>query len=390
MSETPSTNAIDLPRRTVRYGIGKAVSAVPEWHARQFMKLYDRFYYYSLSKEEKAVADRMRPALEKRAKALGWVATGAELAALVFGVTKGFQMLRDRQTLPGAVVPEPVIRPADIPVDPASVSHLDALKVPKTTKPFTGEVRQVRQTAGDGPMLLFRGSRVYPANDPFDTDFFRKDIPVPLECAIHPARSDRIVISVPGYAGSLDGFQRKYAKLAAYMQKNDIGAVLRTNNYTPFECLADAKARAALDYAAEFAQDICGRPDPELFGMGMSAGGGALAAIAHEYPALRRLLLINPSFDMPKDLIAHGLSRYTGELVILKGANDKLDPVIVPFLMDVAGKAVRKEVFTVAGADHNFSGKDAGRILSQAPLYAFARGVRPQFPVKNAGIVLYT
>ena len=43
----------------------------------------------------------------------------------------------------------------------------------------------------------------------------------------------------------------------------------------------------------------------------------------------------------------------------------------------------------IPNCDHQFKGEVNGRIMSQAPFYAFATGDKPAFPDPNGGIKLY-
>ena len=91
----------------ILYGIGKAIDRVPEWHARGFLKLYDKLYTSKLTGTEKAAADAIRPIIEKRAKTLGWIATGLEATVLTYLTAKGFSALKNK--LKGTVRPDAAV-----------------------------------------------------------------------------------------------------------------------------------------------------------------------------------------------------------------------------------------------------------------------------------------
>lgn len=57
---------------------------------------------------------------------------------------------------------------------------------------------------------------------------------------------------------------------------------------------------------------------------------------------------------------------------------------------NLATSASRRELFIIEHCDHNFRGEINGRIMSEAPFYAFATGERPNFPDPLGGMVLYT
>lgn len=67
------------------------------------------------------------------------------------------------------------------------------------------------------PIEIFRGIFPYGANDPDYKGGRELGTVVPLEVqlAIHPNKSGRIMINVPGIGGTIDGFSEKYKKIAA-------------------------------------------------------------------------------------------------------------------------------------------------------------------------------
>lgn len=396
-SQTKSPNGkilnstkIDRPNK-IAYGIGKAVKAVPEWHAKQFMNVYDKLYYNKLSNEEKKIAENLRPVIEKRAKVLGWVATGVEVATVAFGIAKGYEYFRKAKPSEiklNDITPKINVDVPSVTIPPSSSFVESATR--RNNHPFEGVVEKVKTRSSEGPMLIFRGRRIDRANDFTSPESYNREFPVDLEFAVHPLNSDRIIINIPGYAGTLDGYEHKYLTLAQHMQKQGLGAVVRSNNYMPYDFLPDAKARAAIEYAIVNAHMISGTNNPDIFMIGNSAGAGAVAAVAHEYPQIKRLMLWSPSFDMPKDMVADGLAKFTGEVLILRGANDEvLGPEGGRIYMDMAKNASKKQMFTFPKCGHYFEGEANGRILSQAPFFVFAKGERPVFPDPKAGIVLY-
>ncbi len=131
--------SVDTPTgiKRVFVGIGKAADSVPAWHAEKFMKLYDRFYYSGLTREQKKVTDRMRPVIEQRAKALGWIATGIEAAAVTYAAAKGYALLKERSARGPVRGPEPAAHlsaegtvtatVSALPKNPEPIPHADAM-----------------------------------------------------------------------------------------------------------------------------------------------------------------------------------------------------------------------------------------------------------------------
>lgn len=214
-----------------------------------------------------------------------------------------------------------------------------------------------------------------------------------LDIAIHPNTSGRIIINYPGFRGVIDGYQNKHKKLALYMQGEGLGAVVRGKGpgFEDFEGFTnDTQLRRMIDYSLENAEVISGAKRPEILLIGTSAGGGAVAAIAHNYEAVARILLMAPADNMGSEAITEGLKRFAGEVFIVIGRED--DVVGVESgqnFYDLATGASKREVFIIPNCDHNFRGQLNARIMSQAPFYAFARGGKPTFPDLQSGIVLY-
>lgn len=224
------------------------------------------------------------------------------------------------------------------------------------------------------------------------------DLPLPggslerkLFVAIHPARATRIVVMIPGCNGSLDGYERKYAKLASYWVESGLGAVVRTGNPMipglPYEQVCQATLRGVVLGALARAQEICGAASPEVLLVGWSAGASAIAAQAADLPQVEGALLFAPSGDAGEaDLIA-GLERYAGDLFVVAGADDEVVQDLPRHLFGLATRARRKEFVSLPDCDHQFRGAANGRVMSQVPLWAFAGA--EAFDDPKGGIHLY-
>lgn len=244
------------------------------------------------------------------------------------------------------------------------------------------------------PMKTYEGTFIHPSND---KDFQRgkflgKEFPIKFELAIHPNNSKRIILNVPGLQGDIDGYADKYKKLAMHMQKNNLAGVVRTKGHSVSGYLPDVLPRAAMQYIRENAFSICGEPEPEVYLMGFSAGASAVAAIAHEYPEIKGILLYAPSGDMEEKNIKKGLKNFSGDVCIIQGEDDEIvGPEAGRAFHRFATGAKSKELFMIPNCSHQFIGEANGRIMSEAPFYAFARNEsdKPVFPDPTGGIKLY-
>lgn len=232
-----------------------------------------------------------------------------------------------------------------------------------------------------------------PSNDPEfqDGKFLGKPFPLELDIAIHPNDSGRIIINYPGAYGDIDGYNQKYKKLAAYIQDKKLGAVIRSGNDLSAGYTWDTDLRQMLKYAQEHAKEICGKDDPEIYLMGFSAGASAIAAVAHDYESIvPKVLLFAPSGDTGEQAVRKGLGIYKGEVYIVIGQDDDVVGVDAgKTFYDIASSATHRELKVIPNCDHQFRGETNGRIMSQAPFWAFAQGEKPPFPLPFAGIRLY-
>lgn len=211
----------------------------------------------------------------------------------------------------------------------------------------------------------------------------------PVKLAIHPNLSRRIIVNVPGTRGEIDGYAEKYKILAHHMQSQGLGAVVRTgNDFTGFR--ADVNLNAALEYAKEHAVEICGEPEPEILLMGFSAGASAIAARAHYHSQVSKILLGAPATSMDNISVRDGIAKFNGEVYIIIGdSDDNVGTQSGQIIFDWATSASHKELLVLPNCDHQFRGEGNGRIISEAPFYAFAKGEKPLFPDPKGGIKLY-
>lgn len=242
------------------------------------------------------------------------------------------------------------------------------------------------------PIRTFSGVTKAKCDDPeFRAGhFLGQEVSVNVELVTHPNTSGRIIVNVPGALGDIDGYAEKFKKLAHYIQSAELASVVRTGNDFLAGFLPDLSLRTALEYAKTHAWEICGKYDPEILLMGFSAGASAIAADAHEYPQVTSILLYAPSGDMPDQMIQNGLQEFNGNVCIVIGENDDVvGPQAGKTFYDLATGAQHRELIYVPSCDHQFRGEANGRIMSEAPFYAFAMDDRPKFPDPTGGIKLY-
>src|SRR5262249_15384275 len=205
-----------------------------------------------------------------------------------------------------------------------------------------------------------------------------------VELAAHPATCARLVIISPGLNATRDGESRhftqahpfRYRHLAERLRSEGVAAVLRIANppcgyYGDGQVAVDRLARV-LDYALAHAQALCGQRCPELCLLGFSAGAGAVAALAGDYPP-QPLLLIAPSGDVGPRRIIAGLKEYAGQLVLLVGEQDEVVGRDAACLFDEISPAARpKQVLFVPDCDHFFTRPDHDQLLEETSLRVFA------------------
>lgn len=217
-----------------------------------------------------------------------------------------------------------------------------------------------------------------------------------IPVTVHRNNTGVVIINSHGLGGLKDGYNNKYLKIAQLLTGLGVGSVVRyQSSLFPFAfqdvnmtfLLLD-NLRAVIEYCLDEAMLLCGSDIPEIYLAGFSAGASTSAAIAHEYPQVKKMLLISPSADVGTEVLRKGLSNYRGELYITLGDNDYVvGPEAAKTLADWATKAEFKKVVVVPNCDHQFAGERNGRILSKAYLWAFKDD--QTYPSPEGGILLY-
>ena len=223
-------------------------------------------------------------------------------------------------------------------------------------------------------------------------EFYGKQFPLKFEVKIHPTSSGIIVVNYPGYNGDIDGYNNKYGAQADFIQEQNLGSVVRSGNHHwagfEFDQSTQDDLKHIVDYSIKNAREICGSEDPSIYLMGFSAGASAIAAIAHEYTQIPKILLMAPSGDAGQEAVTEGLKKFGGEVYIAIGENDDVvGPEAGKKFYDMATGASLRELVMIPNCDHQFRGEVNGRIMSKSPFWAF--GGDKTFPSPEGGMKLY-
>ena len=236
-----------------------------------------------------------------------------------------------------------------------------------------GYLRIRRHVRLDSEDELAKSYLLFSGESPSDKEI---ELP-PLELAIHPNKSGKIVVASPGANNPIDGFGED----CGYGIQQSIGAAVRTANRFPSDLqgqLGDKfrrfcgkvvkdTIRGAIRYSLEHAEEISGSKEPELYLVGYSAGGSGVAAVAHEFPQAGKILLMAPSGDTGQDAF-EGIAKYQGHVTVLVGGEDHLLNGGIRYFMS-AEKARSRCIRIIKGCGHQFTGHHDQ--FDQAPLWAF-------------------
>lgn len=203
--------------------------------------------------------------------------------------------------------------------------------------------------------------------------------------------SPRVIINYPGAGGSINGYNDKYSKIGKVAALSHLGSFVQMPNLRRSGSYAEslrADLLAVTSFIREHSLELFSHAEPELCLAGISAGGGAVAAVAEEVEA-KKILLVAPSSDAGITEIVTGISKYSGELYIAVGDWDSIvSPESSKFLYKQATNASRRELCVIPNCDHQFRGTDNGSILSKAYWWAFAE-YETDFPFPGGGLLLY-
>src|SRR3989344_1351842 len=98
---------------------------------------------------------------------------------------------------------------------------------------------------------------------------------VVIEVAVHPSPdAQAIIINYPGYLGSIDGYNKKYATIADHLSQKKVGAVVRMANtlwpHINYRQSVLDDLRAVIRYTLGHAAEMCATATPDIYLMGFS------------------------------------------------------------------------------------------------------------------------
>ncbi len=208
---------------------------------------------------------------------------------------------------------------------------------------------------------------------------------VKLDFAIHEHASDTVVLICPGACEPLKGRVIEYATLAETIADAGIGAVVRYND--PYDRHCDyaefllEKLRRIIEFTQESSLHFCSTSTPKLRIIAYSSSAGAAAALACEYDNIETLLLIAPSFDVPRERVLPTYERFQGNVRVLVGEQDQ---VVLPqqafWYYERSANANSREYVEVPGCGHAFKGLHNKSVLLRAPIWAFGKNRPADFP----------
>jgi dienelactone hydrolase len=213
-----------------------------------------------------------------------------------------------------------------------------------------------------------------------------------LGIAIHPYSNGIIIVNYPGITGDIDGFNNKYGKQADFIQEKGIGTVVRMGN-RDFSELSYPEGmiynfKFVLDHCLANGEELSGNKNPKLYLMGFSAGAGTIAAVASDYSAVEKILLMAPTEDAGEETVERGLGKFNGEVYIAIGDKDEIvGSHAGKIFYDLAKAAKIRKLEIIPNCNHQFFGEINGKIMSKAPLWAFAGDTT--FPSPDGGRKLY-
>ncbi len=173
-------------------------------------------------------------------------------------------------------------------------------------------------------------------------------VQVDMDIRVHPAKSDKIVIIIGGVDASVDGYKDKYAKMAQRITEKQGKAAVRFSNDFISSFHWEENLRHALKYVDEHAVPITGMASPEVEIVAHSAGASVALWLAHEYPQVTKMLLINTAAELGLNKILRGLARYKNKALLVFGS---LDNSLSKFQTVVPNHPL----IIIEGANHQFS-----------------------------------
>ncbi len=144
---------------------------------------------------------------------------------------------------------------------------------------------------------------------------------------IHHNRGKTIIINYPGRNETADGRGEEYIEIANSVRERCNVAFVRASNPSSESCdyrsMVKQNLRQIIEYVTSNSDDICGAAMPDIYLTGVSAGASAIAAIACEYPQVKKILLVRFSDEAGGEDVLSGLSLFAGESYTAPWLNDE-------------------------------------------------------------------
>lgn len=232
------------------------------------------------------------------------------------------------------------------------------------------------------------GPRTAPPLPPYRIETIPMTIPrrtFQIDVAIHAFESECVTLICPGACEPLAGKAIDYVPVAEQIERAGLGAVVRYND--PYDHQGDypelvlESLRSVLAFTLDNARNFCATGSPRVRVMAYSSSCGAVAALAADYPCIEAILLVAPSFDVPRQTILAGLRRFTGRVYVIIGDADR---IILPqqafWFYKQARAAYDREYVEVPGCGHDFEEAANRAIFIRSPLWAFGDTRPDEFP----------
>jgi pimeloyl-ACP methyl ester carboxylesterase len=196
---------------------------------------------------------------------------------------------------------------------------------------------------------------------------------------------DQYAVFYPGLNGSRHGYEQKYLRMAYGIGLHGFSSAL-TDNPAPFLGVDLTSGSGQAIYADALIQhlretiwqttDYALRNDvvnPRLYLVGVTDGASAIAAIAHEFPSVERILLIAPSYATGAERMRYGLARFDGDVRTVVGRADTVIGTETAEVCHESATAARSAELVIAnGVNHYFAGCED--FFQTLPEWAFCGG----------------
>lgn len=169
-----------------------------------------------------------------------------------------------------------------------------------------------------------------------------------MDVQIHKGTKPEVVLIVPGVDGSADGYNKKYVRMAAAICKDSGVHVVRISNPFITSFNWDDNVRQALNFITNNSSEFISLRPNSIDIIAHSAGASITAEVAHEYPLVRNILLINMAEKLHRSKIIEGLEAFNGKVSLVFGTEDPS----IGFGRTLGDKY---NLVEINGADHFFS-----------------------------------